>query len=276
MKSTFTKLILTGLLAFLPHTAIHAESALVENSLNDVLTSPHRDATNVARDQYRHPAATLAFFGLDDAMQVAEMWPGRGWYTEILAPWLKQGGGQLIAAGFPTSGGPQYWQSIRKGYTEMLQSQPKTYDEVTVTEFGPGLTDFAPQGSLDAIVTFRNVHNWAQDGFADHAFNAMFKALKPDGILGVIEHRAQPDSPAANTLKSGYLTEKYVIEAAEQAGFVLEATSEINANPADTTNHPNGVWSLLPNLRVDEADKAQYREIGESDRMTLRFIKPAE
>jgi len=271
MKSKALNVIFSSLLLFLPQAALQANT-----QLNDILSSPHRDSGNVARDEFRNPAETLAFFGVTSDMQVAEIWPGRGWYSEILAPWIKQGGGTLIAAGFPASMGPEFRHTIRQGYAEMLENSPEYYDEVVISEFGPGYPTFAAANSLDAVLTFRNVHNWAQDGFAQEAFDAFYTALKPGGVLGVTDHRAQPGSAAADNLKSGYLTEAFVIELAEKSGFILEAKSEINANPLDTTDHPNGVWSLLPNLRVDEADKARYRKIGESDRMTLRFIKPVD
>lgn len=271
MTSKALNIVFSSILLFLPYAGVQANS-----QLNDILSSPHRDSMNAARDEFRNPAETLAFFGITANMHVAEIWPGRGWYTEILAPWFKQGGGTLIAAGFPVSMGPEYRHTIRQGYAKMLENMPEQYDEVIISEFGPGYPTFAAANSLDAVLTFRNVHNWAQDDFAQDAFDAFYTALKPGGVLGVIDHRAQPDSTAANNLKSGYLTETYVIELAEAAGFTLKAKSDINANPADNADHPNGVWSLLPNLRVDDADKARYRQIGESDRMTLRFLKPVE
>ena len=271
MQFTARNIIFSSMLLLLPHAALQANT-----QLDDILASPHRDSANAARDEFRNPAETLAFFGVTSNMHIAEIWPGRGWYSEILAPWIKQGGGTLIAAGFPASMGPEYRHTIRQGYATMLESSPEFYDEVVISEFGPGYPTFAAENSLDAVLTFRNVHNWAQDDFAEAAFDAFFTALKPGGVLGVTEHRAHPGSAAAENLKSGYLTEAYVIELAEKAGFIFDASAEINANPLDTTDHPNGVWSLLPNLRVDEADKARYRQIGESDRMTLRFIKPVE
>lgn len=249
-------------------------AAMADETLHKAITDDRRISENVARDVYRNPYATLNFFGISSNMQVAEIWPGKGWYTEILAPWLKQGSGQLIAAGFPADMGPEWRQNLRQNYNDWLKSDPARFGQVTVTEFGPGHWRIADENSLDAVLTFRNVHNWVQGDVANAAFDAMFSALKPGGILGVTDHRALPDTDLATMKKTGYLTEALVIELAETAGFELVAKSDINANPADDTMHPNGVWSLLPNLRVDEADKDIYRQIGESDRMTLKFIKP--
>ncbi len=245
-----------------------------DETLQTIINSEQRNAENAARDSHRHPAETLKFFGLTADMQVAEIWPGKGWYTEILAPWLKQGGGRLIAAGFPADMGPDWRQNLRNNYNDWLAADPARFDEVKVAEFGPGHWQIADDNSLDAVLTFRNVHNWVQGEFADDAFTAMFKALKPGGVLGVTDHRAKPGTDLATMKKSGYLTEKLVIELAEKAGFELADKSEINANPADTADHPNGVWTLPPTLRIDDAEKDNYRKIGESDRMTLKFVKP--
>lgn len=245
-----------------------------DDALQTSINNQQRSAENAARDIYRHPAETLQFFGLTSDMQIAEIWPGKGWYTEILAPWLKQGGGQLVAAGFPADMRPDWRQNLRKAYNDWLSDDPERFDQVKVVEFGPGHWQIADESSLDAVLTFRNVHNWVQGEFADDAFTAMFKALKPGGVLGVTDHRAKPGSDLAAMKKSGYLTEALVIELAEKAGFRLAAKSDINANPADSTDHPNGVWTLPPTLRIDDAQKDNYRKIGESDRMTLKFVKP--
>lgn len=253
-----------------------SQTALADDLLQNTIDSPHRQASNKQRDVFRNPSETLMFFGITADMRVAEIWPGRGWYTEILAPWLKHGKGQLLVAGFPAETPSAYRQTIRQEYNTWLKASPELYDKVVVTEFGPE-TDwqFAEPDSLDAVLTFRNVHNWVQGEFADQAFSAIFNVLKSGGVLGVTDHRAKPGTPLAVMKKSGYLTEEYMISLAENAGFVLEEKSEINANPADMADHPNGVWTLPPNLRVDnETDKAKYQAIGESDRMTLRFRKP--
>lgn len=251
-----------------------APTTFADEALQSIIASDQRSAENVARDIYRNPYATLQFFGVEADMRVAEIWPGKGWYSEILVPWLKQGGGRLIAAGFPADMGPEWRQNLRQSYNDWLAANPQRFDQVEVVEFGPGHWQIAEENSLDAVLTFRNVHNWVQGDVADDAFNAMFKALKPGGILGVTDHRAKPGTDLATMKKSGYLTEALVIELAEKAGFKLAAKSEINANPADTADHPNGVWTLPPTLRIDDNLKARYQQIGESDRMTLQFIKP--
>lgn len=265
----FSKLLLISFLSL-------SQTVIADDSLQTAIDTPQRAESNKQRDIFRNPSATLMFFGIASDMQVAEIWPGRGWYTEILAPWLKSGEGKLIVAGFPADTQSAYRQNIRQEYNAWLEASPESYDEVVVTEFGPEVDwQFTEANSLDAVLTFRNVHNWVQGDFADEAFSAFFNVLKSGGILGVTEHRAKPGTPLSVMKKSGYLTEEYVISLAEKAGFVLEEKSEVNANPADTTDHPNGVWTLPPNLRVDnEADKAKYQAIGESDRMTLRFRKP--
>jgi predicted methyltransferase len=269
LQRLFSNILLLSLLPL-------SQTVLADDLLQATLDSAHRAESNKQRDAYRHPAETLDFFGVSESMRIVEIWPGRGWYTEILAPWLKQGDGELIAAGFAADTSSAYRQTIRQEYNAWLEASPQLYDEVVITEFGPETSwQFAEPASVDAVLTFRNVHNWVQGEFADQAFSAIFDVLKSGGILGVTDHRAKPDTSLAIMKKSGYLTEEYVISLAEKAGFVLEDKSEINANPADTADHPNGVWTLPPNLRVDdESDKAKYQAIGESDRMTLRFRKP--
>lgn len=266
--------LLFSLLLSIALSNLFTATAFADQVLQNIISSDQRSADNAARDKYRHPYATLQFFGITADMQVAEIWPGKGWYTEILAAWLKQGDGKLIAAGFPADMGPDWRQNLRQSYNDWLAANPQWFDEVEIVEFGPGHWQIAKNNSLDAVLTFRNVHNWVQGEFASEAFNAMFNALKPGGILGITDHRAKPGTDLATMKKSGYLTENRVIELAEKAGFELVATSEINANPADTANHPNGVWTLPPTLRIDDNQKAKYQQIGESDRMTLKFVKP--
>jgi predicted methyltransferase len=242
--------------------------------LEQVIDGNHRQADK-ARDTYRHPAETLAFFEVEPDMTVVEIWPGGGgWYTAILAPWLRDHG-TLYAAQFPADSGVDFYRRARQRYQQKLDAQPALYDQVTVTQMGPPAhTDIAPAGSADRVLTFRNVHNWAKAGTTEAAFEGFFRALKPGGVLGVVEHRAPAGRPLAEQIESGYMTEAYVIEQAEKAGFELEANASINANPADDTEHPAGVWSLPPTLRLGDEKRAHYLEIGESDRMTLRFRKP--
>jgi predicted methyltransferase len=257
--------------------AFGAEAAS-SSSLADVLAQPQRSPENRARDVYRHPAETLAFFGLKPDQNVVEVWPGRGWYSEILAPYLRDAG-HYTAAGFvvePAKDVESYRLDSAKRLQERFDSQPEVFGKPVVTQLGgPDRWVAAPPGSADLVLTFRNVHNWLEGGYADSMFKAFFAALKPGGTLGVEEHRAKPGTPVEVMKKSGYVTEALVIELAQAAGFVLDARSEINANPRDTTDHPEGVWTLPPTLRLKDKDRDKYLKIGESDRMTLRFKKPA-
>jgi predicted methyltransferase len=249
--------------------------AIVDNGLSAVISGEHRSAANQDRDQYRHPQQTLEFFGVSPEMTVVEVWPGGGWYTEILAPWIKQGGGQYISAGFFPDAQPEYRQKIQLRYEALLAELPTQYDQVVYAGLGKEVNcDVADAGSVDAVLTFRNVHNWLKDDHAAEMFNTFYKLLKPGGVLGVTEHRALPDTDLATMKKSGYVTQDLVISLAKEAGFVLEESSEINANASDNTDHPKGVWTLPPSLRLGDENRADYLAIGESDRMTLRFRKP--
>ncbi|MFW5450968.1 MAG: class I SAM-dependent methyltransferase [Methylophagaceae bacterium] len=252
-------------------------SAVADDSslLDSIVSSEHRAATNQQRDRYRHPQQTLDFFQIKSNMTVIEIWPGKGWYTEILAPWLKQGGGQFIAAGFPLNAGPQWRQDMQLEYQQWLAVSPKYYDQVNVVELGPpSFWQIGDDESVDAVLTFRNVHNWLKGGYEVDMFAAFYRVLKSGGILGVTDHRADPDTDIENMKKFGYLSQALVIDLAKQAGFEFEASSEINANPRDNKHHLKGVWTLPPTLRLGEQDKQRYLAIGESDRMTLRFRKP--
>lgn len=248
-------------------------------TLQQVLAQPHRSADNRARDAYRHPLETLTFFGLKADQNVVEIWPGRAWYAEILAPYLRTSG-QYTAAGFvtdPQKGVESYRLESAKKLKARFESQPELFDKARVTQLGaPDEWTAAPAGSADLVLTFRNVHNWLGDDTAAQMFKSFHAALKPGGVLGVVEHRAKPGTSMDTMKKSGYVTEALVIELATAAGFVLEEKSEINANPRDTTDHPEGVWTLPPTLKLGDKDRAKYVAIGESDRMTLRFRKPAK
>lgn len=244
-------------------------------TLDRVLASDHRSAANRARDAWRHPTETLQFFGLRGDLTVLEVWPGGGgWYTEILAPVLRERG-RYIAAGFDPKTDSQYMQNGIKAFAEKLASRPDLYDRVTVTALQhPGAMKPVPDGSVDMVLTFRNLHNWMARDAAEAMMAAMYAALKPGGVLGLVEHRADPSQPQDPRAKSGYVRSDHAIALARTAGFELIGQSEINANPKDTRDHPNGVWSLPPTFRGGDADRDRFAAIGESDRMTLRFRKP--
>jgi predicted methyltransferase len=232
------------------------------------VASPNRSEKNRARDQYRHPAETLGFFGVSSKQRVIELWPGGGWYTEILAPILRDEG-KLVAVA-PTG-------DYLKPYQDFLAAKPSLYDRVELVEVTPpDKLALGPDASADVVLTFRNLHGWITGGYEPQVHQAIFRVLKPGGVYGVVEHRAKPGTSAAETAKSGYVSEEATIAMVTAAGFVLDASSEINANPKDTKDHPNGVWSLPPSLRGGEVDREKFVAIGESDRMTLRFRKPTQ
>lgn len=247
----------------------------IEARIDRAMTGEHRSDRNMARDQYRHPKETLLFFGLEPQMTVVEITPGAGWYSEILAPVLRDRGTFYAAVYKVSDGSPDIIKRLDGMYRGLLAANPVVYDKVRLSAFDPAAPEFAPPGSADMVLTFRNVHNWAKAGTADAMFKGFYDALKPGGVLGVVEHRAKPGTSFQQQIDSGYMTEQYVIELAQKVGFRLVNQSEINANPKDTADHPGGVWNLPPNLRnVPDADRAKYLAIGESDRMTLKFVKP--
>jgi predicted methyltransferase len=235
-----------------------------------------------ARDQWRHPVETLAFFGVKSSDTVIEIFPGGGWYTAILGPFLKAGGGKLYAA-HPDPASSANAKANVEAYTAAFAAHPEVYGNITVTVASRTSPGIAPDGSADVVLTFRNVHNWMAGGYAEKIFADAYKALKPGGVLGVEEHRLPSARDQDLTASTGYVLENYVVQLAQSAGFVLEESSEINANPKDNADHPLGVWMLPPNLRAPAAgdplaatyNADTYKAIGESDRMTLRFRKPA-
>ncbi len=265
----------------LPHLA---QAETLQGNAGAVLTADHREEPNIKRDVYRHPLQTLDFLGLKAGMTVLEIWPGKGWYTEILAP-LTRDNNILYVAGFAMTAerSPAWRKNLQTDFANKLAARPDVYDHVVVTELSvPERTTIAPPGTVDLLLTFRNVHNWMKGDYAEGMLQVFRRAIKSGGILGIVEHRARPGTSIDEMIKTGYVTEAHVIKLAEDAGFELQAKSEINANPLDSTNHPAGVWSLPPTLRVckkiEQAEEAQaceqkYRAIGESDRMTLRFRK---
>jgi len=254
--------------------------ALVTNatgaSLDAAIGGSWRTPNNVARDKYRHPKETLTFFGVNADETVIEITPGGGWWTEILSPYLRENGHYVAAVWDDAiTGQPQYRYNLNKQLREKVAGNAALYGKVEQRKFDAKHPNFGPAGSADVVLTFRNAHNWVEDGNAQDYFNAFFAVLKPGGTLGFVDHRANPGTDLATQIKSGYLTEDLVVGYAKAAGFVLEDKSEVNANAKDTKDHPNGVWTLPPTNQHDKADDAKYKAIGESDRMTLRFRKPA-
>ena len=245
-----------------------ATQALAERAspLDAAVAAPTRTPANVARDQYRHPAETLAFFGVEPGSNVVELWPGGGWYTEILAPYLASAGTLQVV---PPAG--SYDQRIRA----KIAGNP-VYAKVQVAPFTAGQPLSIASGSADVVLTFRNVHSWldADNPIAGQVFAEAFRVLKSGGTLGVEEHRLPEETDEAREATSGYVKVSTVRRLAEQAGFRFVGSSEINANPKDTKDYPEGVWTLPPTLELGEKDKAKYLAIGESDRMTLKFVKP--
>lgn len=250
----------------------------VADPLADVIGGEHRSAENRARDAHRHPLETLQFFDVQPNMTVVEIWPGAGgWYTEILAPYLRNDG-QLYAAHFNPDSSVEYFKKGRAAFDAKIAAAPELYDRITVTRFDPtDKEDIAPAESVDRVLTFRNVHNWYMNGGEENVlqvFQTFHRSLKSGGVLGVVDHRLPADIAEDKQSSSGYLHESFVIRLAEKAGFRLEARAEINANPRDTADYPKGVWTLPPSYRLGETDREKYQAIGESDRMTLKFVKP--
>lgn len=246
------------------------------DALEDAVHNPQRTPAFQERDQYRNPLETLRFFGAQPDMTVAEIWASPGWYAEILAPYL-MASGKYYAVGFSLSAKrtPQWRRTMAKALIAKFAADPDNYSAVEVTSMSvPEDTVIAPPGTVDIVLTFRNVHNWMKGDYAPGVFAAMYRALRPGGILGVVEHRAKPGTTIEMMKLSGYVTEAQVIEFARAAGFELDARSEINANPKDSRDHPRGVWTLPPSLRMQDVDQEKYLAIGESDRMTLKFRKP--
>jgi predicted methyltransferase len=236
------------------------------------LNASHRRPANVARDGFRHPVEGLQFFGVKADSVVVEILPGSGgYYMEILAPFLREKG-RYIAADRHDAAPPQY-VADRERLIARLKDEPALYGKVVLTKFNADQEEIAPAGSADFVLTFRNLHNWIERGEIEGSLRAFHRALKPGGILGVVDHRGRTDQSQEAQMKSGYVREDYAIAVIEKAGFRLAGRSEVNANPKDTKDHPAGVWSLPPTYRLKDQDRAKYQAIGESDRFTLKFAK---
>ena len=268
-NKTIKAIISTALLT----TLMLGSTANADDKLQNILNADHRTPAYKTRDSHRHPVETLNFFGIKDNMTVIEIFPGGGWYTEILAPYLKDNGSFYAANNNPDSKSEYARKSAARFKAKMDSNDVYSKVNISVLE-APAKTEIAAPGSADMVLTFRNIHNWMKGGYADDVFAAMYKALKPGGILGVVEHRGKPDSQQDPKARSGYVNQPHAIQLAEKAGFQFVASAEINANPKDTKDHPKGVWTLPPTLAMQDTNRDKYLAIGESDRFTLKFIKP--
>jgi predicted methyltransferase len=251
--------------------AAASAAAAADDALASAVASPARPAAAVARDGARHPVEELTFFGLAPTMTVVELWPGGGYWTDILGPYLAPSGHYYVA--LPSPGNAEE----DAGVTRFRARIAKYKDRLGViheTTLGAGHSDIAPPGSADLVLTFRNLHNWMEDGFADEALAASFKALKAGGILGIEEHRGRNDKPQDPKAKDGYVRQDYTIALAKKAGFEFVGASEVNANPRDTKDWVDGVWTLPPTLSQKDKDRAKYIAIGEADNYVLKFRKP--
>jgi predicted methyltransferase len=254
-----------------------AASAAAQDALQLAIAAPHRTPAYAARDVWRHPYETLSFFGIRPDMAVVEISPGGGWYTEILAPYL-QAKGQLVLAADDPESESQYARNSIARLQKKLAAQPELYGKVRVGVFAPPkkLQYIAPQ-SADLVLTFRNVHNWISAGGEDNVkavFASAYASLKSGGVFGVVEHRLPANRDQDPKASTGYVHVDYVARIAQSVGFKLAGASEVNANPKDTVDHTGGVWALPPTYANKDVDRAKYTSIGESDRMTLKFVKP--
>lgn len=247
-----------------------AAAAAADPALVSAVASPARSAAAVARDKARHPVEELTFFGLNPSMNVVELWPGGGYWTDILGPYLKASGHYTIA--LPAPGAEDDSGATR--FRAKIAGEKDRLGVIHETTLGPGHFDIAPPNSADLVLTFRNLHNWMNDSYAEQALAACFTALKPGGILGIEAHRGRNDVPQDPKAKSGYVRQDYAIALAKKAGFVLVESSEINANPRDTKDWVGGVWTLPPTLSQGDKDRAKYIAIGEADNFVLKFQKP--
>jgi predicted methyltransferase len=280
MRARSLRLVVGLLAALTMATSIAAAAPTPQTSgadlakLKAVVAGDQRSAKNKARDRYRHPVETLAFFGIRPNMTVVELWPFGGWYTEILAPYVKGTGTYYAAAMDPTSTDAEdkkYNADLKK----LFDAHPDLYSEVKWSVLAPGKYNLAPDGTADLVVTFRNIHNWVWSGYEKDVFAAAFRALKPGGVLGVEEHRAK-DPQQKPGKDEAYVGEEYAVGLIESVGFKLAGRSKINNNPKDTKDYPKGVWTLPPSFAEGDKDHAKYAAIGESDRFTLKFVKPAK
>ena len=252
--------------------------ASADLTLTSAVDNPARSTKFIARDSARHPFEELTFFGITPQSTVVEIWPGGGYWTEILAPFLHDHGAYYVA--LQGKGGNEAADAeadkLNALFRGKIEADKATYGKLTPTVFGVGQNEIAPPDSADFVLSFRNLHNWLKDGSAPEAFAAFYRALKPSGVLGLEDHRGQRDTPQDPKAEDGYVRQDYAIALAEKAGFEFAGSSEINANLKDTANWPKGVWTLPPTFRLGDQDRAKYEAIGEADNFVLKFRKPAQ
>lgn len=271
LKTLFKTSVVTAGILCATMVNAHSKHSHGASALDKAISGEYRSDKNKSRDMYRNPKETLEFFGFKPSMTVVEVAPGGAWYSEILAPALKEKG-QFYGAQYPDTGEDNYYSKARKRLEKKLTSN-EIFSKMKLTDFTPKKPSvLAPKGTADLVLTFRNLHNWKEEGVSQ-LFKDAYVALKPGGALGVVEHRMPESQDWETNKKSGYFPASLTIKLAEEAGFKLAASSEINANAKDTADHPKGVWTLPPVLALKDKDRAKYMAIGESDRMTLKFVK---
>ncbi len=245
----------------------------VEPALDRAIHAPTRTPKMIARDGARHPGEELSFFGITPRSTVVEIWPGGGYWTQILAPYLHDHGTYILAMGVPDGDHTESAFALSPKFQAMLAAHPEIYDHARFTEFGAHYPDLAPPGSADLVLTFRNLHNWMGEGDAPEMLAAIHRALKPGGILGIEDHRANTKTAQDPKAENGYVRQDYATALIERAGFTLVGSSEIDANPRDTADYPKGVWTLPPAYANGAVDHDRYAAIGEADNFVLRFRK---
>lgn len=255
-------------------TLVRAYGAPMDDGLRGALSAPTRTAASTARDHARHPVEELSFFGLTPKAHVAELWPDGGYWTEILAPYLRDHGHYILALGDP-EGSPveRAYSRPPPAWVNSRTPAPSPYDRVIFGELAQGRVQLGPPDSLDVVLTFRNLHNWMNQGDVRELLAGIHRALKPGGVFGVEDHRARPVAPQDPRARSGYVRQDYAVDLIQSAGFRLVGTSEINANPKDTTDWPQGVWTLPPTLALGAQNRDRYQAIGEADNFVLKFVK---
>ncbi len=250
-----------------------APPALADDALQTAIHASTRTPKFVARDAARHPYQELSFFGITPKSTVVEIWPGGGYWTEILATFLHDQGAYNLAVAPAGSTREDAHFTLSPALKQTMAANPAVYSTIRMTSLAHGHDDLAPPGSVDFVLTFRNLHNWIEQGDAPEMLAAIRRALKPGGVLGIEDHRARPDQPQDPTASDGYVRQDYATKLIEHAGFALVASSEIDANPRDTTHWPQGVWTLPPVLALGKVDRAKYEAIGEADNFVLKFRK---